>query len=200
MSSEGITGVRRRRRERFYNRNGDASRLVGIALAALMTPGGAPMKTRIAIVTASILTAAMPLIAAAQAPATTETRAAQPAWMPEAGQIDSSKLVGMKVKNDLGKDIGEIDALIIDQSKGQVSHVVVGRGGLLGVGEKKVVLNWNDLTIQSDPNMRGRMVAQVSQSKLDTAPLYQARRGHEVSPSASPSTVPSQPAQPHKKY
>jgi len=155
------------------------------------------MKTRIAIVTASILTAAMPLVATAQTPATTETRAAQPGWTPEAGQMDSSKLVGMKVKNDLGKDVGEIDALIIDQSKGQVSHVIVGRGGLLGVGEKKVVLAWNDLTIQSDPNLRGRMVASVSQSKLDTAPLYQARRAREMTPSASPSTAPTQP---EKKY
>jgi len=154
------------------------------------------MKTRMAIVTASILTAAMPLVSAAQTrtPANTETRAAQQGWMPEAGQMDSSKLVGMKVKNDLGKDVGEIDALIIDQAKGQVSHVVVGKGGVLGVGERKVVLDWNDLTIQSDPNMRGRMVAQVSQSKLDTAPVYQARRDHNVTPSASPNTAPSSTA------
>jgi sporulation protein YlmC with PRC-barrel domain len=156
------------------------------------------MKTRIAIVAASMLTAALPLAAVAQTPARTETQAAERAWMPETGQINSSKLVGMKVKNDLGKDVGEIDALIIDQSKGQISHVVVGRGGLLGVGEKKVVLAWNDLTIQSDPNMRGRMVASVSQSKLDGAPVYQAGREREMTPSASPSTAPA-PA-PAKKY
>lgn len=155
------------------------------------------MKTRMAVLTAAILTTALPLAASAQtpsrAPSATETRAVRQTWAPEAGHIDSSKLVGMKVKNDLGKDIGDINALIIDQGNGQVSHVVVGQGGLLGVGERQVVLAWSDLSIQSDPGGRDRMIATVSQRKLDSAPRYEVRRDRDVTPAASPRTAPSEP-------
>ena len=39
-----------------------------------------------------------------------------------------------------GKNIGKIDALLIDPKEGKVSHAVVGMGGMLGVGDEKVVV------------------------------------------------------------
>jgi len=92
------------------------------------------------------------------------------------------------LKNDQGKDIGEIDKLIVDHGDGRISHVVLGRGGVLGVGEQKVVLAWSDLKIQPDPNNRNRMVATVDQGKVDSAPRYEARRDRDTAPAASPST------------
>lgn len=104
------------------------------------------------------------------------------------GGLEASKLVGTKVKNEGGKDIGEIDQLIIDSSTGKVSHVVIGRGGVAGVGEQKVVVGWSDIKLQADPNNRRRMTAMVDQSKLDTAQRYEARRDRDMTPAASPGT------------
>jgi hypothetical protein len=101
----------------------------------------------------------------------------------------------MKVRNSEGKDIGEIDQLIVDPADGKVSHVVVGRGGMLGIGEHKVVLQWSDLKLQPNPADRGRWMAMEDQTKLAAAPRYEARR--DGAPAASPTTTPS--GQPQRK-
>jgi len=138
--------------------------------------------------TASVLSLALALTASAQTRPSTETQPMRPAWAPHAGAMESNQLVGMKVKSDQGKDIGEIDKLIVDHREGRITHAVLGRGGVLGVGEQKVVLAWSDLKIQPDLNNRNRMVAMVDQGKVDAAPRYEARRDRDAVPAASPST------------
>ncbi|HXH84140.1 MAG TPA: PRC-barrel domain-containing protein [Candidatus Tectomicrobia bacterium] len=112
------------------------------------------------------------------------------AWTPSADAVESSKIIGMKVKNSQGQDVGEIDQLIVDPSSGKVSHVVLGKGGVLGIGEQRLVLDWSDLKVQRDTENRNRWVAMVDQSKLDTAPRYTARDDKDRSPAASPTTTP----------
>jgi sporulation protein YlmC with PRC-barrel domain len=137
------------------------------------------------------------LTASAQTRPTTETKPARPAWAPQASAVEANKIVGMRAKNDQGKDIGEIAKLIVDQGEGRITHVVLGRAGVLGVGEQKVVLAWSDLKIQPDPKNRNRIVAMVDQGKVDSAPRYEVRRDREAVPAASPST--SQPPSDNKK-
>ena len=110
-------------------------------------------------------------------------------WAPDANAVESGKLIGMKVKNNQGKDVGEISQLIVDHSSGKISHVVLGKGGVLGLGEQRIVLAWSDMKIQPDPDNRSRMVAMVDQNKVDSAPRYEARR--DTAPAASPATSPS---------
>jgi sporulation protein YlmC with PRC-barrel domain len=117
-------------------------------------------------------------------------------WAPDSNAIESGKLTGIKVKSNQGKDIGEISQLIVDHSSGKISHVVLGKGGVLGLGEQRIVLAWSDLKIQPDPDNRNRMVAMVDQSKVDSAPRYEARR--DTPPAASPATSPSSTGQPKR--
>lgn len=170
------------------------------------------MKKTASALTATFLGLALAVTASAQSqtrpatdPATPrqDTSRSEPqrqAWTPETNAVESSKLIGMKVKNSQGKDLAEIDQLIVDHSSGKISHVVLGKGGVLGVGEQKVVLPWSDLRIQPDPNNRNRMVAMVDQTKIDSAPRYEARR--DTAPAASPASSPSSTGQPRqeKKY
>ena len=146
--------------------------------------------------TASVLTAtflAVTLASAASAQTKPATDPATPsrsepqrqAWSPDAGALESSKLIGMKVKNTQNKDVGEISQLIMDQS-GKVTHVVVGKGGVLGVGEQRIALSWSDLKMQADPDNRTRWIALVDQSKIESAPRFEARR--DTAPAASPGT------------
>ena len=143
-------------------------------------------------IVASMLTvSALTLVLSATAWAQTGTQTPQrQAWAPPSTAVESKQLVGMRVRSDQGKDIGEIDQLIVDPSDGKITHVVLGRGGLMGVGEQKVVLAWSDLRVQPDPKDRNRWVAMTQQSKIDSAPRYEARRD---APAASPATTPSQP-------
>lgn len=125
---------------------------------------------------------------------TSRTEPERRAWTPESNAVESRRLIGMQVKNTQGKEIGEIEQLIVDHSDGKISHVVLSRGGVLGVGGEKLVVSWSDLKIQPDADNRTRMVAMVDQAKLDSAPRYEARR--ETSPAASPATSPGTRTQP----
>jgi sporulation protein YlmC with PRC-barrel domain len=143
------------------------------------------------VLTISFMALAMAVTASAQTRPTTEpsSKSQRQAWAPSSTAVEAKQFIGMKVKNDQAKDVGEIDQLIVDPSSGKISHVVLGRGGVLGVGEQKVVLMWSDLKIQPDANNRNRWVAMVDQAKIDSAPRYEARR--ETAPSASPTTMPT---------
>jgi sporulation protein YlmC with PRC-barrel domain len=150
------------------------------------------VKTTASVLTAAFLAVTLASAASAQTrPATDPTPSrSEPqraTWAPDAGMFESSKLIGMKVKNTQNKDVGEISQLIIDQG-GKVSHVIVGKGGVLGVGEQRVALAWSDLKVQADPDSRNRWIATVDQAKLDAAPRFEARR--DTAPAASPGTSP----------
>jgi sporulation protein YlmC with PRC-barrel domain len=119
----------------------------------------------------------------------TSSKPMRQAWAIPSNAVESKQVIGMRVKNDQGKDVGEIEQLVVDPAGGKITHVVLGRGGMLGVGEQKVVLPWSDVKIQPDANNRNRWLAMVDQSKIDSAPRYEARR--DGTPAASPSTTPS---------
>jgi hypothetical protein len=118
-----------------------------------------------------------------------DTRDTRPAWKNDAGLHDSGDIIGTRIKNAEGKDIGEIDRLMIDPSSGKVSHVVVGLGGFLGVGEKKVVVPWSDLKMSAATNGKKALIT-MDQAKLENAPRYERTAKADRSPSASPSTSP----------
>src|SRR4051812_44076174 len=54
------------------------------------------------------------------------------------GVMESGKIIGTRIKDSAGKDHGEIDQLLVDAKTGKITHAVIGRGGLAGIGETKV--------------------------------------------------------------
>ena len=156
---------------------------------------------------ASVLTLAFAGGASAQSRPSSEGKASRTddsqrqAWSPSSSAVEASTLIGTKVQTIDGKDVGSIDQLIVNPSDGKVTHVVLGKGGVLGMGETKLVLRWADLKLQRDHDHTDRVVAVVDQAKLDTAPRYEARKASDTTPAASPSTTtPSRKSEPAKKY
>ena len=115
----------------------------------------------------------------------------RPAFKMDQELWEAKQLIGARVKNSGGKDIGEIDQLLIDPKDGKITHAVIGIGGLAGIGEQKVVVKWSDVQVALDPAKR-KPAATVSQTALDTAPRYDRRAAavEDKSPSASPATPP----------
>jgi len=115
-----------------------------------------------------------------------DTRDTRPAWKNDANLHDSGDIIGTRIKNAEGKDIGEIDRLLIDPQSGKISHVVVGLGGFLGVGEKKVVVPWSDLKMSAAHDGKKALIT-MDQAKLESAPRYERTAARtDRSPSASP--------------
>lgn len=122
---------------------------------------------------------AAPLVASAA-----DTKA--PVWKNDAGLHETKDIIGTRVKNTQGKDLGEIDQLLIDRN-GRVTHAVIGMGGLAGVGEKKVVVPWSELKFA--PVAEGKKNAvTIDEARLESAPRYDRSTRSEAAPAASPRT------------
>jgi sporulation protein YlmC with PRC-barrel domain len=120
-----------------------------------------------------------------------ERKEAGPAFTMPAGAYESDRIVGTKVKDAQGKDIGEIDALIIDSQEGKVTHAVIGKGGVLGIGASKVVVPWSEVQMTTDRD-GDRVAITMEESKLENAPRYERRQAaRDRAPAASPGTTPA---------
>lgn len=70
--------------------------------------------------------------------AATSATGASPAVLASA-----EKLLGKNVYGKNDEKIGEVDDIILDPSSGQAKQLVVSSGGFLGIGEKKVAIDFN---------------------------------------------------------
>ena len=114
-------------------------------------------------------------------------RDTRPAFKAEGNVLESRDLIGARINNTEGKDIGEIDSVLIDPKSGRITHAVVGVGGLMGVGEKKVVVPWSEVKMSSAQNGRKSAIV-MDPAKLENAPRYERTARADRSPSASPTT------------
>ncbi|WP_119461056.1 PRC-barrel domain-containing protein [Rhodospirillaceae bacterium SYSU D60014] len=91
----------------------------------------------------------------------------------EEGQLRAENLMGMTVLSGDGERIGEVQDLIFDESE-QITGVVVGVGGFLGIGEKRVGLNWEQAEVQQNPDTNEEVITvNLSREELEAAPEFQ---------------------------
>jgi sporulation protein YlmC with PRC-barrel domain len=86
--------------------------------------------------------------------------------------IRTSQLIGTKVYNASNESIGDINDLLLDTS-GSVDRVIVGVGGFLGLGERKVALNMSDLDIRKDGSTYRASVS-MTKAQLEAMPQWSA--------------------------
>ena len=96
--------------------------------------------------------------------------------------IASDSLIGTTVKDQQGKDIGEVSKLMIDPHAGTVTSVIISRGGTLGMGAKEMSLPWGALRLQRGEGQR--LVVTLQREMLEQAPQGEQRQGDQ--PAASP--------------
>lgn len=164
----------------------------------------ATVVTALAGLTSSVLVVTVPP-AFAQPRQSPPTQTAPSSFTPPPSSFLSGAVIGARVKNAEGKNLGEIDQLVIDSKSGQVSHAVIGIGGFAGVGEAKVVLKWSDLRVQPDPANARRTVTTVDQAVVERAPRWERRTEERplLPPAESPPTIPpgaAPPLPPAKRY
>ena len=68
-------------------------------------------------------------------------------------------------------DIGEINDFIVS-AEGDVTAVIVGVGGFLGIGEKDVVVGMDMITTMNDDDGNRFLVINASQEELEAAPEF----------------------------
>lgn len=91
----------------------------------------------------------------------------QPGQLPS-GMHKASDLIGQDVYSQQGKDLGEIQNLVIAQD-GQVQYIILSRGGIAGVGESLVPVPWQAANLQQ---RQDRLTASISEQQLQNAPAF----------------------------
>jgi len=66
------------------------------------------------------------------------------------GEWRASKLVGVNVYNDTNEKLGSIDELIMNK-EGKIDKVIIGVGGFLGVGQRDIAVNFDQLKFTDQP-------------------------------------------------
>mgnify|MGYP001308188000 CR=1 FL=1 len=81
--------------------------------------------------------------------------------------ILASRVVGTKVRDAAGNDVGEIKDIVLDKLSNNIMFAVVSFGGVLGMGQKYHPLPWKELDY--DPSQNCYVITQ-SKEQLKSAP------------------------------
>jgi sporulation protein YlmC with PRC-barrel domain len=85
----------------------------------------------------------------------------------------ASEAIGMSVFNKAGERIGEIDDILMDNT-GRVQAAVIGVGGFLGIGERKVAVSYTSMDMTRESNGNARLVVDLNKNSLQSAPEYKS--------------------------
>lgn len=135
----------------------------------------------LALVTAAAIAAAMPAYAQ-QKPATPGTTSTTTASVPIPrgvffrGQVDgqilsSDNLIGAKIHDKDGKIIADIEELILSSDL-RVEGVIIGTGGFLGTGEKRIGLRLSALRFAPDGKVT---VPELTKEVIASLPAYERK-------------------------
>jgi sporulation protein YlmC with PRC-barrel domain len=83
--------------------------------------------------------------------------------------IRVSKFVGKEVRNQQNDPLGKIDDVVVNLNSGEVSYVVLGSGGILGVGEKLFALPLQAFT---PPQGGDQIVLAADKDRIAKAPGF----------------------------
>jgi hypothetical protein len=87
---------------------------------------------------------------------------------------DVQGALGKEVLGGTGESLGRIVDVLVDQS-GQVRAAVIDFGGFLGVGSRKIVVDWGALHF-APAHERDRITLDLTRDQVSGAPEYKAGR------------------------
>ena len=82
-------------------------------------------------------------------------------------------LIGDRVRNSAGEDLGKIEEIMIDVPTGRLAYAVISFGGFLGVHNKLFAVPWKALTVDESDR---QIVLNVDKKRLENAPGFDQDR------------------------
>jgi hypothetical protein len=87
------------------------------------------------------------------------------------GARDAHGVLGREVRSAADEDMGRIVDVIVDR-EGKVRAAVIDFGGFLGVGSRKIVVDWNALHFQRIANKSDFITLELTKEQVTAAPEY----------------------------
>lgn len=83
--------------------------------------------------------------------------------------LTATSIIGDKVKNSKGEEIGEIKDIMINLDYGKIEYVVVKFGGFIGIGEKLFAIPFYALEVDSKDE---KFILNVDKEFMEKAPGF----------------------------
>jgi hypothetical protein len=96
---------------------------------------------------------------------------APPASVTIIGARDAHGVLGRDVRSAADEDMGRIVDVIVDRG-GAVRAAVIDFGGFLGVGSRKIVVDWNALHFGRIANKGDSITLELTKEQVTAAPEY----------------------------
>ena len=107
-----------------------------------------------------------------------EAPAASPASPPAAPEItilnkhEVEGVLGREVRSTADENMGRIADVLVDRS-GEVRAAIIDFGGFLGVGSRKIAVDWNALHVPPPGKPGSRIALELTRDQVKAAPEYQ---------------------------
>jgi hypothetical protein len=104
----------------------------------------------------------------------------------QVGSEDTSlgSLLGKDVKSPKDEDLGRVVDVLAD-ARGRVRVAIIDFGGFLGVGTRRIAVDWP--LLHFDPDSRDKpLILSVDRQKLQSAPEYNSKMPRVLMPPAAP--------------
>jgi PRC-barrel domain len=96
---------------------------------------------------------------------------APPASVTVIGARDAHGILGREVRSAANEDMGRIVDVIVDR-EGTVRAAVIDFGGFLGVGSRKIVVEWNALRFGGVASKSDSITLELTKEQVNAAPEY----------------------------
>ena len=107
--------------------------------------------------------------AGSAAPASTDSTT-DDTWKTVLPYQDVQGVLGKEVRSSVGEDMGRVVDVLVDRT-GQVRAAVIDFGGFLGVGNRKVVVDWSALHF-APADQPDRISLDLTRNQVKQAPEY----------------------------
>jgi hypothetical protein len=87
------------------------------------------------------------------------------------GARDALGILGREVRSAANENMGRIVDVIVDR-EGKVRAAVIDFGGFLGVGSRKIVVDWNALHFGRVASKRDSITLELTKEQVTAAPEY----------------------------
>lgn len=90
------------------------------------------------------------------------------------GLVDANNLIGAKVENAKGENLGKIENVMLDLDASRVLYAVLSFGGFLGMGDKLFPIPLESFSFHTDEDGKlTRCILNVDKETLKNAPGYE---------------------------
>ena len=91
------------------------------------------------------------------------------------GSRQAQSVLGKEVRSSANENMGRIVDVIVDRA-GKVRAAVIDFGGFLGVGSRKIAVDWNTLRFDIDSNKRDLITLELTRDQVKAAPEYKDKQ------------------------